>query len=84
MAESIQDRYNPSKQLKVNTDGSIDVNSLGQFVIGEFDYIAVTYPTAITEVYTYKVGGVLGTVVATVTVTYTDSTKSVLTSVAKA
>jgi hypothetical protein len=26
MSQSISDRYNPSKQLKVNADGSIDVN----------------------------------------------------------
>lgn len=45
------------------------------------DYIAVTYPTDTTEVYTYKDGGVSGTTVATVTITYTDATKCNITSV---
>lgn len=45
------------------------------------DYIAVTYPTTTTEVYVYKAGGVSGTTVATVTITYTDETKCNITSV---
>lgn len=45
------------------------------------DYIAVTYPTTSSEVYTFKTGGSGGTTVATVTVTYTDDTKENLTSV---
>ena len=46
-----------------------------------FDYIAATYPTTSSEVYTYRNGGSGGTVVATVTVTYSDATKETLTSV---
>lgn len=46
-----------------------------------FDYIAATYPTATSEVYTYKTGGSGGTTVATITVTYSDSTKEQVTSV---
>ena len=57
-------------------------SSGGQYPYGH-DYIAVTYPTATTEVYTYKVGGSGGTTVATVTVTYTDSTKENISSVDK-
>lgn len=45
------------------------------------DYIAATYPTTSTEVYTFKSGGSGGTTLATVTVTYTDATKAVLSSV---
>lgn len=45
-----------------------------------FDAIGATYPTATTEVYSYYTGGLAGTLVATVTVTYTDSTKEVLVS----
>lgn len=47
------------------------------------DYIAATYPTTSSEVYTYKTGGASGTTVATVTIVYTDATKNVLTSVTK-
>jgi len=83
MAESIQDRYNPSRQLKVNEDGSIDINSLGQFIIGKFDYIGGAFPDSVTEVYTYKEGGSSGTLVATVTVVYTDANKNNISSITK-
>jgi hypothetical protein len=43
-----------------------------------FNEIQATYPSTTTEVFTYKNGEVT---VATVTVTYTDATKEVLTSV---
>jgi hypothetical protein len=39
------------------------------------DYIATTYPTDSSEVYTFKTGGSGGTTVATITITYTDDTK---------
>lgn len=45
------------------------------------DYMAATYPTDSTEQYEYKTGGSAGTTVATVLVTYTDNTKTVLSSV---
>jgi hypothetical protein len=48
-----------------------------------YDYIAVTYPTATQEVYTFKSGGSGGTTVATLTVNYTTSTKDVLLNVAR-
>lgn len=43
-----------------------------------YDYIAATYPSGTQEVYTFKTGGSGGSTVATVTVNYTDSTKSTL------
>lgn len=49
----------------------------------EYDYIGVDYPTTSTEVYEYFTGGSGGTLVATVTVTYTDPTKAELVSVAR-
>ena len=51
---------------------------------GVYDYIAVTYPTTTTEVYTYKTGGASGDNVAVVTITYTDLTKCDISSVARA
>lgn len=47
------------------------------------DTITAEYPSGAVEVYKYRVGGLLGTVLMTVTVTYTDSTKAVLSSVVK-
>lgn len=49
----------------------------------EYDYIGMTYPTATTEVIVYKSGGSGGTTVATVTITYVDSTKAQVSSVAR-
>lgn len=48
-----------------------------------YDYIAVTYPDSVTEVYTFKTGGSGGSTVATVTVVYTNSTKANLLTVTK-
>lgn len=57
-----------------------ELQSLTGFEIPAFDTIEATYPTDTTEVYTYKSSG---DTVATITVTYTDDTKEVLSSVAK-
>jgi hypothetical protein len=53
------------------------------FKIPDYDYIAATYPTTTTEVYTYKSGGSGGTTVATITLTFSDASKEQLTSVEK-
>ena len=62
----------------VNPDGALRVSS-GLIKVA-YDSIYATYPTATTEVYTYKQSG---STVATVTVTYTTSTKDVLSSVVR-
>lgn len=59
------------------------VISLDGFSLAPYDYIEATYPTTSSEVYTYKTGGGSGTVVGTITVNYTDDTKSILSSVVK-
>jgi len=40
-----------------------------------FDYIKCVYTDSVTETYTYRNGGASGTIVAVLTVVYTDSTK---------
>lgn len=49
----------------------------------EYDYLAAAYPDADTEVYTYYTGGSGGTLIATVTVNYTDSTKEFILNVTR-
>ncbi len=49
----------------------------------KFDYIGIAYPTSSSEVYTYKLGGSSGTTVATITITYVDSTKAQVSSIAR-
>jgi hypothetical protein len=66
-----------------STNGAVNVVQSGTLVTSNYDYIGVTYPDAVTEIYTYKSGGAAGTTVATVTVVYTDSTKANLMSVTK-
>lgn len=61
----------------------VTLEAVAGLVILPYDYIAATYPSASSETYTFKTGGAGGTTVATVNILYTDSTKSVLTSVTK-
>jgi hypothetical protein len=79
---SLNQRENVALQKIIDTDFNA-INSLGKLVPESFDSIVATYPDTVTEVYTYKTGGLSGTTVATVTVVYTDSTKEVLTSVVR-
>jgi len=59
------------------------ISKLGSSLVTEdFDYVSVAYDTT-TDTYTFKSGGSGGDTVATVTVTYTDSTKVDISSVAK-
>lgn len=69
--------------LSVDASGNLRSVSVASLVTSSYDYIGATYPTNSSEVYTFKSWWVGGTTVATITVTYTDSTKEVLSSVAK-
>jgi hypothetical protein len=87
---TLPNSYRDREQQKFSegTNGEVLVNvksfSSGNLLEGVvFDYIAATYPDTVTEVYTYKSGGVGGTTVATLTVIYTDDTKEILSSVAR-
>jgi len=64
----------------VDDDNPMPVKLPG-FQLPNYTIIDVTYPTAPVEVYTYKEGV---TTVATITVTFTDSTKAVLLKVERA
>jgi hypothetical protein len=41
----------------------------------DYDFVGVTYPTSTQEVYTFRTGGSNGTIVGTLTVNYTNSSK---------
>lgn len=47
------------------------------------DAITVTYPDTVTEVYKYRTGGIAGTVLMTITVTYTTAAKNDVLTVVK-
>lgn len=68
------------------TDGktSIRVSTIGDLLSGiNYDSVKPTYPDTVTEIYSYYKGGLTGTLVATVTVVYTDASKAVLDSVVR-
>lgn len=60
-----------------NTDtNSVGIHLAGAFVVPvEADAFTVTYPNSTQEVYAFRTGGVSGTIIQTMTITYTDSTK---------
>ena len=69
--------------LEIDSNKNLHVLNMGQLVPKVFDAISTTYPTTSQEVYSYFTGGLSGTLVATVTVNYTDSTKAVFLNVAR-
>lgn len=48
-----------------------------------FDAISASYPDLVTEIYAFKLGGLAGSTVATVTVVYTDESKDLISTVVK-
>jgi hypothetical protein len=56
---------------------------VNHFVPPLYDSIAVAYPSGTQEVYSYYVGGLSGTLVGTLTLNYTDSTKANLANAAR-
>lgn len=72
-------QYSPG----LNTSGTINTKETTGLVPFAFDYISANYAGATSDVYTYKTGGSGGSTVATITVNWTDATKSVLSSVVR-
>lgn len=68
--------------LRVATDGTLKVESV-QIFTKRFDAITATYPSSTQEVYESRNGGIAGTILETVTVNYTDSTKNLILNVAR-
>jgi hypothetical protein len=61
---------------------AIEVISSGKLIPpAEADAMTVAYPNSSTEVYSYRVGGVSGSVVKTITVVYTSPSKNDILSV---
>lgn len=66
------------RQVAVNGSG-VEITGLG---LPNFDYVSLGIVSA-TETYTFKSGGASGTTVATVTVVYTDATRTDISTVTK-
>lgn len=69
-----------SRFVKVIGDVSVGGGLLAGVV---YDFVSASYPNSVTEVYSFKSGGSGGTLTATVTVVYTDSTKDLINTVEK-
>lgn len=71
--------------LDVNPDGSINVKTTNPVYIFTlpFDSITASYPSATQEIYQSRTGGVSGTIIETITVNYTDSTKNFILNLAR-
>jgi hypothetical protein len=65
------------------TDSSLPVMTMNAMVPRKFDYVTVSYPTSVQEIYVFKTGGSGGTTVATITVNYTDATKEFVSNAAR-
>lgn len=71
------------KKFVETDDGNTAIRtiSVGSLLDGfVYDSVVASYPAGDTEVFEFKTGGVSGTLVATVTVTYTDATKESISS----
>ena len=82
MADTLKSQSNPlvHAQTVINPDGSDIGSAFSGFSIPPYDYVSVNYFDTVTEIYTFKIGGASGTVVATVTLVYTDASKANLSS----
>jgi len=65
-----------SSRVAVNLEGALQAPDTT-------DAITVTYPSSAVEVYAFRNGGVSGTILMTLTVTYTNASKSDISSVVK-
>lgn len=70
---------NTLKRIQTNADGELVSNG----GMPEWDYVARTEPNATTDLWTFKIGGSGGDVVGTRTIVYTDSTKTLISTVTK-
>lgn len=83
MSFAVSDREKDKfEEINGQTVVKVVPKNIGSLLEGlAFDYIAAAYPTSTTETYSYYSGGSGGTIVATITVAYTNPSKHILLSV---
>jgi hypothetical protein len=64
-------------------EGSLAISNIGSFVPESYDALSKSNPLPTVEVYSYYKGGLTGVLVATLTVTYTNSGKDDIVSVVR-
>lgn len=65
------------------TSSNNPATSIGQLVPESYDAVTLELTSATVETFKFRVGGSTGPILATVTVTYTDSTKETISSVVR-
>lgn len=86
MAMSLQrtDREYDKFVETVGGDTAVRVAQFGGFAVPiGADAVTAEYPSSLVEVYKFRTGGVSGTILMTVTITYTDVTKEFIQSAVK-
>ncbi len=73
------------KKLRTDANGYLLSDAQATGLLGEvsYDYVGVAYPDSVTETYTFKTGGASGTTVRVITIVYTSSAKTSLSSVTR-
>lgn len=66
-----------------NGTGSAVAVNFGGFNLPVYDYLSLNSSGSTQDIYTFYTGGSGGTLVATLTINYVDSTKAVITNVTK-
>jgi hypothetical protein len=84
MSEYIPERERNKFVQTSDGNTSVRVSLATSLINFAWDYASVSYPNATTEVYTFKINGVSGTTVGTITVTYVDATKEAISTIARA
>jgi hypothetical protein len=67
---------NGTYEANVTEDQALQIVPINALIKREYDYISAAYPTTTQEVYSYYLGGSGGTLVGTVTVNYTNASKT--------
>ena len=83
MAIPCDTRELENKKFFENSKGEVTVRVGGQGTLLEgvqWDAVGATYPDALTEVYSFYSGGLAGTLEATITVIYSNASKTDLVS----
>ena len=77
--------FSPDSINDSNSDGIPDPSGGTGTIISDLDFDAVdtSYPSSTVEVYRYYTGGLSGTLLATVTITYQDADKCIIQSIVR-
>jgi len=84
-ATTIKDGFQggSDNQAKVNSDGSLLVSGGGFIPPVNADTIVASYPSGTETIYKFYLGGSGGTLLQTITITYTDVTQQFINTVVK-